>query len=799
MIAIPEPGRVLAELSEGTIVLARYPDTTCFYQGTVMGTNLGACLIKFDSDSNRVLAVDRRFVLPLNESSIKLYSKIGKEHVQRNTEPSSVTQGPGPLHSRALRSRSGSPQTLQRSRSTHDPVVPVQSLTELSSKFTRPQCKSHNEPCIQKQSETSDRTKGGSFWICARPLGPNGETERGTQWRCKTFIWCSDWHPDKAREDQPVSRPEAITPQKGFICEHCDKSFSDVQSCNSHMRQECLRNQDFELSEYTSVLDGTGKETSLSDAVPPNNLPRMEQGERLSRAERVEQLRQMMDEEDDDDDRVPRPRNTRLLETEGENNLRQMGIWPPLHQQYSQERISRAEGEEKLRQMMDLDDQDAVATDNDIDRLSQLSDTGFDDIEGDPDHPSSFDPSLYDRSALKGNIACEHCGKQFSDTTSHDLHKTRTCPILFPPWKPRASTLGRIGALDEDRVSSPISYPNPNKAPPAPEISNERQRGRRQIYMKKKTVKDADGYLITTTEPVWESFSEDDEPASSVPQPPVFSSSEASNSRRQGRRQIMKKKTVKDADGYLITTTEPVWESFSEEDEPAPSVLGNQESRTKPVLEFDHETANIDHEDAHPSTLEHTRDGTMFSDQDATPGLFDALDYPTFPPGWLPLVDESKTEWSTEKHTDLVQSNASRTGPNSPGIEEPPDSTGVRTSNSTREILSLDEMRRSTDPPTDASVGPAAKEALEDPTKTPRKAQRATEKLQRKGSESNEGPKLRRGQRLSEQSARKSSEFVVEGKVRRKPQVSDTSWRKTYNPLDGERLSEMAQSTAKKR
>ena len=39
--------------------------------------------------------------------------------------------------------------------------------------------------------------------------------------------------------------------------------------------------------------------------------------------------------------------------------------------------------------------------------------------------------------------------------------------------------------------------------------------------------------------------------------------------RRRGKRKVMKKKTMKDEEGYLVTREEPVWESFSE-DEPAP-------------------------------------------------------------------------------------------------------------------------------------------------------------------------------------------------------------------------------------
>jgi DNA polymerase delta subunit 3 len=45
-----------------------------------------------------------------------------------------------------------------------------------------------------------------------------------------------------------------------------------------------------------------------------------------------------------------------------------------------------------------------------------------------------------------------------------------------------------------------------------------------------------------------------------------------SNGRRRGRRRVMKKKKVKDEDGYLVTKEEAVWESFSE-DEPVPKKL----------------------------------------------------------------------------------------------------------------------------------------------------------------------------------------------------------------------------------
>ncbi|KAI9836582.1 MAG: hypothetical protein M1819_001214 [Sarea resinae] len=42
-----------------------------------------------------------------------------------------------------------------------------------------------------------------------------------------------------------------------------------------------------------------------------------------------------------------------------------------------------------------------------------------------------------------------------------------------------------------------------------------------------------------------------------------------SGGRRRGRRKVLRKKTIKDEEGYLVTKEEPVWESFSEE-EPEP-------------------------------------------------------------------------------------------------------------------------------------------------------------------------------------------------------------------------------------
>ncbi|KIW25436.1 exodeoxyribonuclease III [Cladophialophora immunda] len=67
-----------------------------------------------------------------------------------------------------------------------------QTWGKLFSKPVAPKCE-HGEPCKTMQTKKPGANCGRSFWMCARPLGPSGKQEKGTQWRCNTFIWASDW------------------------------------------------------------------------------------------------------------------------------------------------------------------------------------------------------------------------------------------------------------------------------------------------------------------------------------------------------------------------------------------------------------------------------------------------------------------------------------------------------------------------------------------------------------------------------------------------------------------------------
>ena len=80
----------------------------------------------------------------------------------------------------------------------HDPVESKESWSKLFTKPAAPRCEGHGEPCITLLTKKQGMNLGRSFWMCPRPLGPSGAKEKKTQWRCQTFIWCSDWNANAA-------------------------------------------------------------------------------------------------------------------------------------------------------------------------------------------------------------------------------------------------------------------------------------------------------------------------------------------------------------------------------------------------------------------------------------------------------------------------------------------------------------------------------------------------------------------------------------------------------------------------
>ena len=85
--------------------------------------------------------------------------------------------------------------SLPASPSAEDVAATFESQKSWGKLFSRPiapKCE-HNEPCKTMLTKKPGVNCGRSFWMCNRPLGPSGSKEKGTPWRCSTFIWASDW------------------------------------------------------------------------------------------------------------------------------------------------------------------------------------------------------------------------------------------------------------------------------------------------------------------------------------------------------------------------------------------------------------------------------------------------------------------------------------------------------------------------------------------------------------------------------------------------------------------------------
>lgn len=74
-----------------------------------------------------------------------------------------------------------------------DPIVSKESWSKLLGKRTVPKCE-HDEDCQILTTKKPGINCGRSFFACSRPLGPTGKKEEGTEFRCGTFIWSSDWN-----------------------------------------------------------------------------------------------------------------------------------------------------------------------------------------------------------------------------------------------------------------------------------------------------------------------------------------------------------------------------------------------------------------------------------------------------------------------------------------------------------------------------------------------------------------------------------------------------------------------------
>lgn len=118
------------------------------------------------------------------ESAIHTPRKVGTQHIPGESRFANAS--PIRIHK----------SVNQPQENVHDPVQSKESWSKLFTKPAAPRCEGHDEPCISLLTKKPGMNLGRSFWMCPRPLGPSGAKEKNTQWRCQTFIWCSDWNPN---------------------------------------------------------------------------------------------------------------------------------------------------------------------------------------------------------------------------------------------------------------------------------------------------------------------------------------------------------------------------------------------------------------------------------------------------------------------------------------------------------------------------------------------------------------------------------------------------------------------------
>jgi AP endonuclease-2 len=88
----------------------------------------------------------------------------------------------------------GTPSEAAQDEPIIDPIATKESWSKLFTKKAAPKCEGHQEPCIMLTTKKPGINCGRAFWICSRPIDPSGNKEKGTQWRCSSFIWASDWN-----------------------------------------------------------------------------------------------------------------------------------------------------------------------------------------------------------------------------------------------------------------------------------------------------------------------------------------------------------------------------------------------------------------------------------------------------------------------------------------------------------------------------------------------------------------------------------------------------------------------------
>ncbi|RFU26597.1 hypothetical protein B7463_g9733, partial [Scytalidium lignicola] len=118
---------------------------------------------------------------------------------------------------------------------------------------------------------------------------------------------------------------------------------------------------------------------------------------------------------------------------------------------------------------------------------------------------------------------------------------------------------------DDEEDDGYVPPPQPSKEAD----SDRKSRKEREAALRRMMEDDDEEEVATPDVEMKEEANETEQEEKHEPEPEPEPTVTVSGGRRRGKRRVMKKKTVRDEEGYLVTKEEAVWESFSEDDAPA--------------------------------------------------------------------------------------------------------------------------------------------------------------------------------------------------------------------------------------
>jgi len=180
------------------------PDTTQVPHQLATAETTSEPLAKRTKTSRSTLFPTPRQRRPVEQKSLKTFFVQSSLQSDSNTNDNSPlrdsleenTSGLQPLLNEEFSQSENEQQSSGGGQLVIDRVRSKDEWTELFSKRPPPLCTGHGEPCLQLTTKKPGPNFGRTFWICSRPISPDGGSTDGSgqslELKCSFFKWASD-------------------------------------------------------------------------------------------------------------------------------------------------------------------------------------------------------------------------------------------------------------------------------------------------------------------------------------------------------------------------------------------------------------------------------------------------------------------------------------------------------------------------------------------------------------------------------------------------------------------------------